>query len=240
MNYAYIYVNKLQGDERLDLYGQLAKSIEVLKDKEKSHGSIHIYSDIGDQTAAELAKKEGCFNRPICLSRKYSDNDSLIDILAEKIIQLKDFNNNQEVTLLDVDTLFLNSIPNDYWTLDTAVLWKAEYYITQFRNLDKVLPLIPWHEIDINFDSSFVMYNTGVVYIPKLHRKEICEKALWITDYLNNGTFKPEDRHGNKLDEQIGLSIAMHDMYGKYGKVKHCNHFIHHYWEEKTKGLKWW
>jgi hypothetical protein len=240
MNYAYIYVNRLQGEERADLYGQLAKSIEVLKSKEKDHGSIHVFSDHDDSDAIELSKKAGCFNRPITLSRKYSANGSLIDILAEKIIQLKDFDIDQDVVLLDVDTLFLNTAPNGYWATDTAVLWKAEYYITQFRNLDKVLPSIPWHEIGIKFDSSYIMYNTGVVYIPKLHRKEICEKALWITDYLNNGMFKPEDRHGSKLDEQIGLSIAIHDVYGKNNKIKTCENLIHHYWEEKTKGIKWW
>jgi len=239
MNYAYIYINKLQGEERKDLFDQLSKSVETLKVKDKFHGSIHIYSDTQDQESFDFCKEQGCFNHPVPITKNYK-NQNLINILTEKIIQLKNFNEHQEITLIDVDTTFINSPPIDFWSNNSAILWKAEYYIMQFRNLDKILPLIPWDEVDIKFDESFVMYNTGVVYIPKQHRKEICEKALWITDYLNNGQFDPELRYGSKLDEQIGLSIAIHDMFGRLGSIKTCENIIHHFWEEKTKGIKWW
>lgn len=241
MNYAYVYVNRLAGEEREELFLQLKHSIESLQEKERTHGSIHIFSDIVDSNIKNFSKTIGVFNRPIELSRNYvKDRLSLIDILAEKIIQLRDFDQEQDVALIDVDTEFRVQLPENFWSDDSAVFWKAEYYITQFRNLDKVLPMIPWDQIGINFDPSFVMYNTGVVYVPKKHRKEICEKALWITDFLNNGTFLPEDRYGSKLDEQIGLSIAVHDVYGRNGKIKTCEHIIHHFWEEKTQNIKWW
>jgi hypothetical protein len=242
MNYAYVYINKLEGNDREDLLQQLQHSVASLKEKEKDHGSIHIFSDITDLKIKDYCKGQGCFNKPTKILRNYSGNGSLslIDILTEKIIQLKNFDKTQDVALIDVDTEFTVEIPKDYWQDDCAVFWKAEYYITQFRNLDRVLPQIPWAKIDIEFDPSFIMYNTGVVYIPKLYRKEICEKALWITDFLNNGKFLPEERYGNKLDEQIGLSIAVYDVYGRQGKIKTCEHFIHHYWEEKTKNIRWW
>jgi hypothetical protein len=239
MNYAYVYVNKLQGEERSDLFGQLCKSVETLKARDASHGSIHIYRDPTDVEVFNFCKDHGCFDHSITLTRNYKDQN-LLNILTEKIIQLKNFDKDQEVTLLDVDTAFIDSPPENSWSQNAAVLWKAEYYIMQFRNLDKILPLIPWAEIDIKFDESFIMYNTGVVYIPKSHRKEICEKALWITDYLNNGQFNPEDRYGSKLDEQIGLSIAIHDVFGRLGSIRTCEKIIHHFWEEKTKGIKWW
>lgn len=240
MNYAYIYINRLHGEPRQDLFEQLCKSVETLKLYDKTHGSIHVYSDFNDSQAIEFCNHQGCFNRPISLSRNYHEQSSLINILTEKIIQLRDFNDYQDIVLLDVDTIFKTTPSENFWSNESAVLWKAEYYIMQFRNLEKVLPYIPWHEVDIKFDESFVMYNTGVVYIPKKYRKEICEKALWITDYLNNGIFKPEDRYGNKLDEQIGLSIAIHDIFGRNGKILTCENIIHHFWEEKTKGIKWW
>jgi hypothetical protein len=241
LNYSYIYLNRCLGQDRIDLFKQLDKSVKVLKDIEKDHGSIHVFSDINDQEIKTFSREQGLLNRPISISRCYSSNGSLslIDILAEKIIQLRDFDQDQETVLLDVDTVFLKKIDRSYWD-DSAVFWKAEYQIQQFRNLDRVLPQIPWSEIDIKFDHSFMMYNTGVVYIPKKYRKEVCEKALWITDYLNNGRFSPEDRYGNKLDEQIGLSIAVHDVFGRQGKIKCCDQYIHHYWEEKTKGIRWW
>jgi hypothetical protein len=238
LNYSYIYINRLHGEEKKDLYDQLTKSVELLKQKEINHGSIHIYSDINDQESINFCRNQGLFNHPTSLSRKYYEQDSLIDILIEKTIQLKNFDQCQDVVLLDVDTLFLDNVPENFW--DTAVFWKPEYYITQFRNLDKVLPKIPWKDVEINFDNSFIMYNTGVVFIPKKHRKEICEKALWITDYLNNGLLKPDDRYGSKLDEQIGLSIAVHDVYGRNNVIKSCENIIHHFWEEKTKNIKWW
>jgi hypothetical protein len=244
LNYCYLYVNKLQGQEKQDLFGQLKKSTEVLSQIEKNHGSVHLFVDPDDREIEEFSKKHGFFNKKIELSRNYNKDGkvSSIDILVEKIIQLKDFNENQDVVLLDVDTLFINSVPENYWTDDTAVLWSAEYYITQFRNLGNVLPYLPWDQVEIDYNNNFIMYNTGVVYIPKKHRKEICEKALWITDYLNNGIFDPNDRYGNRIDEQIGLSIAIHDFYSKHGKIKTCEQIIHHFWEEKykTQGNRWW
>ena len=232
----------MSGQDRVDLFDQLKKSVEILNQTEKDHGSITLFVDPSDTEVKDFAKSHGLFHKDISLSRNYTrdGNISLIDILVEKIIQLRDFNSNQDTVLLDVDTLFKDSVPENFWSKDQAVFWSAEYYITQFRNLDKVLPRLPWKEIGIDFNKDFIMYNTGVVYIPKQHRKEICEKALWITDYLNNGEFDPADRHGSKLDEQIGLSIAVHDYYGKYGNIKTCENIIHHYWEEKTKGIKWW
>jgi hypothetical protein len=83
------------------------------------------------------------------------------------------------------------------------------------------------------------MYNTGVVYIPKEHRNEICRNALWIVDRLNDGK-NPEFRYGNKLDEQIGLSIATHHKYLDKGGVFTCKDLINHFWEEKVTGQKWW
>jgi hypothetical protein len=242
LNYCYLYINKLSGQEKQDLFSQLEKSAKVLKQVEKSHGSVHLFVDKDDLDIKTYSKNQGFFNKEIQLSRNYNQDGpiSSLDILVEKIVQLKDFDQNKDVVLLDIDTVFTNNVPENFWNEDQAVFWSAEYYITQFRNLEKVLPYIPWKQVDINYDNSFIMYNTGVVYIPKKHRKEICEKALWITDFLNNGTFLPEDRFGNKLDEQIGLSIAVHDVYGRHGGIKTCENIIHHYWEEKTKGIKWW
>lgn len=236
MNYSYLYINKLTGEEKTELFDQLKTSLRILKDLDPNHGSIHIFNN-NDIDVLNLCKDQGCFLNNVSTTRNYG---GIIDILIEKINVLKNFDTDQDITLLDIDTVLTKNIPEDAWRSDTAVLWSAEYYITQYRNLDKVLPLLPWNEIEIQFDSNYIMYNTGVVYIPKEHRKEICEKALWIADKLNDGTFNPEDRHGNKLDEQIGLSIAMHDVYGRFGKIKTCNDFIYHYWEEKAKGLKWW
>lgn len=241
MNYGYLYYNKLRGSDKKDLFDQLSKSIEVLKIKDQNYDFIYLYTDPDDEEIKTYSRNHGCVNKKINLSRKY-DKDSdiiLLDILVEKIIQLKNFDSTQDITLLDVDTLFLQSLPDDFWSIEKPVLWKPEYYITQYRNLDKILPEIPWHQIDIKFNNSFVMYNTGVIYIPKKHRKEICEKALWISDFLNNGIHRPEDRYGNKLDEQIGLSIAIHDVYG-LENIRSCENYIHHYWEEKTKNIRWW
>jgi hypothetical protein len=149
------------------------------------------------------------------------------------------FNENEDIVLMDIDTAIVNQIPNDYWDDNHIVFDNIEYPIMQWRNLDKVLPQIPWKDYDINFDSSFVMYNTGVIYIPKRFRKEVCERALKIVDYLNDN-FEPEDRCGNKLDEQIALSIVAHDCFGKYGNIKLSSEYIYHYWEERQNNIKWW
>jgi hypothetical protein len=82
------------------------------------------------------------------------------------------------------------------------------------------------------------MYNTGVVYIPKSERKEICKKALWITDRLND--WDEDLRYGNKLDEQIGLSVAICDRYLFKESIFISNQIIDHFWESKANGEKWW
>ena len=86
---------------------------------------------------------------------------------------------------MDIDTAVTQKFPKKYWNSNQIVFDNIEYPIMQWRNLDKVLPEIPWKQFDIDFDNSFMMYNTGVIYIPKKFRKEICEKALKIVDYLN-------------------------------------------------------
>jgi hypothetical protein len=242
MNYSYLYIDKYSGQDSDDFFAQLKKSVSVLKEKQPLRDNIYVFNDQVEGTIKDFCQQEGCIHQPITLSKNYpgSGGSAPINILVEKIISLRDFDENKDIVLLDVDTLFLSPIPEVVWRDGIAAMWNYEYPLTQFRNLDRVLPHLPWSEIGIPFNNSYPMYNTGVVYIPKKHRKEICEKALWIVDKLNDGTYLPEDRAGSKLDEQIGLSIAVHDVYGKYGNVKLCYNVIHHYWKEKQDNIRWW
>jgi hypothetical protein len=230
-----LYINEYKNaQDKGDLFSQLKKSIEILR-KNTLDPIIHIYHSPFDLEVQEYGRENGFVLKPVTYHRPFS---GLIKILVEKIFILRDFPENEEVVLLDVDTAFKRPIDDSVWARH-PILWSAEYYITQFRNLDKILPYLPWYEVDIDFNTTYVMYNTGVVYIPKEHRREICAKALWITDRLNDGK-NPDFRHGNKLDEQIGLSIAIHNKYLNSGGVILCNDIIDHFWEEKTKGIKWW
>jgi hypothetical protein len=237
MNYAYLYINHQEEPDKTDLFDQLKKSIEILKDKDPTHGSIHIFADCQYPELLSYCRDQGLFLRSIRYNKKYG---GILDILVEKINLLKNFNNEQEITLLDIDTACIQNIPENFWKPDHAVLWHAEYYITQFRNLDKVLPTLPLKQLGIDFDQSFIMYNTGVIYIPKNQRQLICETALEIVEILNSDDYDVEFRYGNKLDEQIGLSLAIHQHYSKENKIILCKDYIYHYWEEKTKNIKWW
>lgn len=234
MNYAYLYVNEYKGQEKIDFFDQLKKSIEVLK-RCTIDPKIFVYHHEDDTEIVGYCNSNRINAVPIKFHRPFH---GIIRILVEKIFILRDFPEDEEIVLLDVDTLFRYNISDSIWQKH-PILWDAEYYITQFRNLDKVLPFLPWYEIDINFDTTYVMYNTGVVYIPKEHRREICQKALWITDRLNDGK-NPDFRYGNKLDEQIGLSIAIHEKYRNNGGIAVCKDMIDHFWEAKTQGLIWW
>jgi hypothetical protein len=241
MNYSYLFVDNLNGHPYIDGFNELKTSVSVLKKIEK-YSSIHIFNNETSGKTIDYCKAEGLNHNLISISKNYSGSNSVdpISILVEKIISLKNFDSEQEIVLMDIDTAFTQKSPDDIWNSNYAVLSDLEYYLMDWRYLYKVLPYIPWKEIDVNFDNSFPMYNTGVIYIPKKFRKEICEKALWIVDYLNNGTYKPEDRCGNKLDEQIALSIVLHDIYGKYNHIKLAKDFIYHFWAEKQNGIKWW
>ena len=235
MNFAYLYINEYENEQdKLDFFEQLKKSIELLKRYTKNP-AIYIYHSSTDDEIQDYCLAHGYISKPISYHRPFT---GLIKILVEKIFILLDFPDDQDVVLLDVDTVFKSYTDDSIWG-SIPILWSAEYYITQWRNLDKILPSLPWYEVDIKFDPSYIMYNTGVVYIPKSGRKEVCRKALWITDRLNDGK-DPEFRYGNKLDEQIGLSIAICDRYLYKEGIFISNQIIDHFWESKAKGEKWW
>lgn len=235
MNFAYLYINEYENEQdKFDFFEQLKKSIELLN-RHTQNPKIYIYHSTGDSEIRDYCLINGYISKPISYHRPFT---GLIKILVEKIFILKDFPDDQDVVLLDVDTAFKSYTDDSVWG-NIPILWSAEYYITQWRNLDKILPSLPWYEVDIKFDTSYIMYNTGVVYIPKNDRKEICRKALWITDRLNDGK-DPEFRYGNKLDEQIGLSIAICDRYLYKEGIFISNQIIDHFWESKSKGEKWW
>ena len=235
MNFAYLYINEYENEQdKIDFFEQLKKSIELLK-RYTTNPNIYIYHSHDDSQIQEYCISSGYISKPITYHRPFT---GLIRILVEKIFILLDFSADQDVVLLDVDTVFKTYVDDSTWG-DAPILWSAEYYITQFRNLDKILPALPWYEVDINFDPSYIMYNTGVVYVPKEGRKEVCRKALWVVDRLNDGK-DPEFRYGNKLDEQIGLSIAISDRYLHKKTIFIANQVIDHFWESKAKGERWW
>lgn len=240
MNYAYLFVDNLNGHPYENGLDELRSSILSLK-KLQNYDSIQVFNNESQGRNIEYFKKENIIHNHISLSKNYggSDNINPINILVEKIICLMNFNQNEDIVLIDIDTEFQKLIPNSFWSENYIVFDNIEYPIMAWRNLDKILPSIPWNTFDIKFDASFYMYNTGVIHIPKKFRKELCEKALKLVDYLNYN-FLPEERYGNKLDEQIALSIVCHDVYGRFGNIKYSKEYIHHHWESKQTGVKWW
>lgn len=241
MNYGYIFVDNLNGHSYEEGFGQLKYSIRDLKKYRTPDEKIYIFNNELEGRNIQFFEQENIDHRYITLSRNYNKSDDInpLNILVEKIISLMNFDEDKDLVLMDIDTSLTQKIPHDFWDENYVVFDALEYPIMQWRNLDKVLPHIPWKQFDINFDSSFMMYNTGVIYLPKKFRKEICEKSLKIVDYLNEN-FDPDERYGNKLDEQIALSIVTHDLYGRFGNIKFSNEYIHHYWKEKQEGINWW
>lgn len=242
MNYSYLFIDNLNGHSYENGLNELKASFGTLKNNVSEEDSVIVFNNEISGKNIDFFREKNIIHHYVNPSRNYAGSDTFnpISILVEKIIALKNYDLNQDIVLLDIDTVFTQRPPDDVWNPNFVVLNEIEYYLMDWRNLDKVLPYIPWKEVDINFDNSFPMYNTGVIYIPKKFRKEICEKALWIVDYLNNGTFNPDDRYGNKLDEQIALSVVLYDIYGKYNHIKLANSFIYHFWAEKQHQIKWW
>ncbi|NBU82306.1 MAG: hypothetical protein EBS55_11730, partial [Flavobacteriaceae bacterium] len=240
MNYAYIFVDNLNGHSYENGLNELKASISTLK-KTQEYESVQVFNNEVDGKNIEYFKENNIIHNHFNLSRNYggSDNINPISILVEKIIQIMNFDEDQEIVLMDIDTSSQKKIPKDFFNQNSIVFDTVEYPIMQWRNLDKVLPQIPWKQFDVDFDSSFMMYNTGVIYIPKKFRKELCEKSLKIVDYLNYN-FDPIERCGNKLDEQIALSIVCHDVFGRHGNIKFSSEFIHHHWDDRQNGIEWW
>ena len=241
MIYSYLFVDNLDGHEYTDGLSQLKFSVSNLEKNKSSTDSILVFNNEITGNTLDWLKNTQIEHHLIHLSKTYKTSDKLnpINILVEKINVLSYFDFNKDLVLMDIDTALKKPIPEEFWDSNYAVLDNIEYPIMQWRNLDKVLPLIPWKQFDINFDSSFMMYNTGVIFIPKRFRREICQKAITIVDYLDKN-FEPEERHGNKLDEQIALSIVLHDCFGRYNHIKLATGYIHHYWSERQNNIRWW
>lgn len=241
MNYAYLFIDNLNGHSYENGFNELKASITALKKHIDSNDSIIVFNNEISGRNVDFFNENNIIHRYVNPSRNYKGSDKInpISILVEKIISLMNFDESEEIVLMDIDTAVTQKFPKKYWNSNQIVFDNIEYPIMQWRNLDKVLPEIPWKQFDIDFDNSFMMYNTGVIYIPKKFRKEICEKALKIVDYLNDH-FEPEERCGNKLDEQVALSIVAHDCFGRFGNIKISSDYIHHYWSERQNNIKWW
>ena len=241
MNYGYIFVDNLNGHSYDDGFEQLKFSINSLKKHINPEDKIYVFNNELKGRNVDYFNNNGIIHQHIQLSRNYSKSSDLnpLNILVEKIISLINFDENEDIVLMDIDTSIKEDIPTDFWNSNYIVFDRLEYPIMNWRNLHNVLPQIPWKEFEVNFDDSFMMYNTGVIYLPKKFRKELCEKALRIVDYINEH-FDPDERSGNKLDEQIALSIVTHDCYAKFGRIKFSEQYIHHYWKEKQEGVIWW
>lgn len=236
MNYGYLFITDYEGSPCNNCFDQLKRSIKSIKDVVEEYKSIVIFTNNITEQLKTYGETEEVKIIEIPIVRNYSGLP-IASVLAHKIFVLQNFDKDEEIVLLDLDTKF-KSKPN--WDLNTATLWTQEYQLISARNLHTVLPFIPWETIGINFTEQFTMKNTGVIFIPKEDRKELCEKAIWITDYLNNGSHKPEDRSCNKLDEQIALSIVLEDKYLKYGRLTYAISFVDHYWAENMQGIRWW
>ena len=240
MNYSYLFVDNLHNHSYKNGLNELKTSIITFKRIQK-YDTLQIFGTELTDSNIDYFKTENIIFNKIKLSRNYGKSDTCnpINILVEKIIQLMNFDDDKEIVLMDIDTSSHKKIPEDFFNPNCIVFDAVEYPIMQWRNLDKILPQVPWNQFDVNFNDSFMMYNTGVIYIPKKFRKELCEKALQIVDYLNQN-FEPEERYGNKLDEQIALSIVCHDAYGRFGYIKYSSEYIHHHWRDRQNGIEWW
>jgi len=242
MNYCYLFVDNLNGHPYVDGFHELTKSISVLKQTQGKENPVYVFNNEIEGKIFDFCQQQNLTHIYHPLTRNYSGSDKInpISILVEKINVLNRFDENQDIVFLDTDTAFTQKVDEQYWDENHVVLHNIEYFLCDWRNLGSILPRLDWKQIGVEFDRTFPMYNTGVIYIPKRFRKELTEKALWIVDQLNNGEFPPEERMGNKLDEQIALSIVLHDTFGRYGHIKLCHDSIYHYWAEKQNGIKWW
>lgn len=242
MKYLYLLIETFKGEVRSPgLLKKLEFSINSLR---KVVGvqpqDIIIANPEPSPEFIEFINKNGYVHKLFTLSRDYKVNVhwGKINILVEKIIQLATFDK-EDAVLIDLDTEVIGNF-TPLLGSDNAVLWEPEWPLMGGRNLGSTLPKIPFNQVGINFDGSFMMYNSGFVWIPTLVRKQMCDKALWITDYFHNGTFNDADRVCSGLDEQIGFSIVLHEFFGKHNKLAFAKPYINHYWDKQLRNEQWW
>lgn len=236
MNYGYLFITDYEGSPCNNCFEQLKTSIQSIKDVVVNYKSINIFTNTITEELRAYSQAEGVHIVQIPIVRNYS-GVPIASVLVHKIFVLRDFDETEEIVLLDLDTKFTSK---PAWDVNTAMIWAVEYPLLSARNLHTVLPYIPWETIGVKFTEQFTMKNTGVVFIPKADRKELCEKAIWVVDYLNSGQYPPEDRSCNKLDEQIAFSILLEDKYSRDGRLRSTESHVYHYWAENMQEIRWW
>jgi hypothetical protein len=252
MKYLYLVVEQLNGKILIpDILPKFEFSFHSLRHhvpESKEPRAIIVYSVDPSERLKTLCWLESAELRIIELCRNYPNTtpnyDSKLNILVEKIVLLRDFDPDRECVYMDLDT----EIVGDFSSLltDKAALNCTEYPLVSppARNLDRVLPFLPYKNWDVRWNPNYKMCNAGFVFIPKAIRKDLCVKALHIVDFLNNGTFPGVDRICNGLDEQIALSIVLQDRFGD--TLIQVPQYINHFWLQsilRAQGeehIKWW
>lgn len=159
---------------------------------------------------------------------------TFLDALVKKIQALRYFPEDQEMVVMDCDTEV--SAPYDgCFEQGVPVLCNGEYHILSMRNLGAVLPQCQLPG-EVQIVETCEMMNSGVVYIPKERRRELADYALAIVDEL--GRFPADQRFGDKLDEQIALSIVVQWAYPKVDQA--AFHGLDHHWPKVHSNIRYW
>ncbi len=245
MNYVYLLVPGCNG------YGQnycglekLKFSIDSLKKNTNKYNKIYVYYGY-DNTSFERINdiKIYCEENNligvnignlkhdfgICHASGIS-NPYRLNILIEKIYILINHDENEEICFIDIDTEFNTEIDNYVFDYKTPILWANEHKLLCGRDLRKFFKTMNYY-----VDPESIMFNSGVIYIPKENRKKIGEESLNLVLEMN----KYEDclRVARDLDEQIALSIII---YKHYKNVNLFKDILNHYWEKVHREEKYW
>lgn len=177
---------------------------------------------------------------PVFPSRCFP-GDTILNILVEKIMAMRDIAEGCECVVIDLDTEIVGNFHEILGKPPVVTAWPIlcarEYPLYSERNLGNVLPQIQFESLGIDFDPAFYMYNTGFIFIPSIVRRVLCAKALLLVDAIHR--FAAEDRYGDKLDEQIALSIVLQSQF-RHNILTVEGRFLKHFWREAMAGKKWW
>jgi hypothetical protein len=155
-----------------------------------------------------------------------------MEVLARKIDILSLLDSN--VLFLDVDTEVRSSL-NAIITSNQVHFHDREYVFSNSAIVEhmNIFTQVDWHKYQINvLPSNTFMYNTGVIYIPKVvkcYLKDVRNLMLDLEDVRTGET--------NRLNEQIAISIILQH---RVGLIQTASHLVKHFWSEKYDLKKIW
>ena len=246
MNFVYLLV------PGCNVYGENYKGIKKLEHSYNSLrkycstiNKIYLYIGYDDSSVQRIAEIEswahykdiiviniGKLQHSFTTLYKNGSNPYRLNILIEKINILKNHNIEEDICFVDIDTEFKENFSSYRFDLTKPIFHDKEYkMLNSCRNIDRCFDAMHYMVSPETY-----MYNSGIIYIPKVMRMTLACEAYKLVIEMNK--YPDNNRIANDLDEQIALSIVVSKYYNH--NINLLKDYVKHHWDKVHSNVEYW